>query len=65
MEEYEEAFNAAEAALRRCEAVGATRYEVVEWMNQSDAISTLPKYLAEVRAMVDERERQEQGDGEA
>jgi transcriptional regulator with XRE-family HTH domain len=37
-EEYDEAVDNAVAALRRAEAAGASRHEVVEWMDQFDAI---------------------------
>jgi transcriptional regulator with XRE-family HTH domain len=34
--EHEESIDAGVAALRRAEAAGASRYEVLEWMNQMD-----------------------------
>ncbi len=37
-EEDEEIGRAAMDALRRCEAAGMSRYEVVEWMNMSDGV---------------------------
>jgi transcriptional regulator with XRE-family HTH domain len=36
-EEYNATLGAAFDALKRCEAVGVSRYEVVEWPNQVDA----------------------------